>query len=77
MYLTSNDVESRFFGFLEEQFGRREEYEIQISKKDISTAIGATPETLSRLIQRLTSAGVIEWAGKRLRVGEANWDRDL
>jgi CRP/FNR family transcriptional regulator, dissimilatory nitrate respiration regulator len=74
MYLTSNDVESRFLGFLDEQYGREGSYTIQISKKDIATAIGATPETLSRLIQRLTAAGLISWQGKRLTVDESCWD---
>ncbi len=74
MYLTSNDVESRFFGFLAEQYGRGGEYTMQISKKDISTAIGATPETLSRLIQRLTADGLIVWQGKRLSVEESVWE---
>ncbi len=68
MYLTSNDAESRFFSFLVEQYGGSGDYEIGISKKDISTAIGVTPETLSRLIQRLGKSGIIEWEGKRLRV---------
>ncbi|MBT3271678.1 MAG: Crp/Fnr family transcriptional regulator [Spirochaetales bacterium] len=74
MYLTSHDVEARFFGFLEEQFGRQSEYLIALSKKDISTAIGATPETLSRLIQRLTLENLIMWKGKKLQVDEACWD---
>lgn len=74
MYLATNDVESRFLGFLDEQYGRGGSYTIQISKKDISTAIGATPETLSRLIQRLTSAGLISWKGKRLTVDESCWE---
>ena len=73
MYLTSHDVETRFFGFLEEQFGRKVEYDINLSKKDISTAIGASPETLSRLIQRLTSIGAIRWKGKVLEVDESSW----
>ena len=68
VYLTSSDVENRFFRFLSEQYGTSGEYEIKISKKDIATAIGATPETLSRLIHRLSSSGLIEWNGARLRV---------
>ena len=74
MYLTSRDVESRFFGFLDEQYGRRKEYQIDISKKDISLSIGATPETLSRLIQRLSASGLITWEGKRLRVDDSCWE---
>jgi CRP/FNR family transcriptional regulator len=68
MYLTSNDVESRFFRFLVEQYGDSGVYDITISKKDIATAIGATPETLSRLIHRLSESGRIDWKNTRLRV---------
>ncbi len=68
MYLTSSDVENRFFKFITEQYGESGEYEIGISKKDIATAISATPETLSRLIHRLTESGHIEWKGARLKV---------
>ena len=68
MYLTSSDVEARFFGFLAEQYGLSGNFEINISKKDIATAIGATPETLSRLIHRLSSSGLIEWVGSSLKV---------
>ena len=35
---------------------------------DIAAAIGATPETLSRLILRLTQEGRIDWQGKTLKV---------
>jgi CRP/FNR family transcriptional regulator len=68
MYLTSNDVESRFYRFLIDQYGDSGEYEIGISKKDIATAIGATPETLSRMIHRLSESGLIDWRGTRLWV---------
>lgn len=74
MYLTSRDVESRFFGFLVEQYGRKGVYEIDITKRDISLSIGATPETLSRLIHRLTGEGLIAWTGKRLTIEESCWD---
>ncbi len=76
MYLTSLDVENRFFRFLVEQYGGSGEYDIKISKKDIATAIGATPETFSRLIHRLGESGLIEWKGARLRV-DASCLKDL
>ena len=66
MYLTSSDAESRFFSFLIEQYGQTGKYRIGISKRDIATAIGVTPETLSRLIHRLTGSGIMEWTGERL-----------
>ncbi len=72
MYLTSSDAENRFFSFLIEHYGVSEEYEIGMSKRDISTAIGVTPETLSRLLNRLTQAKIIDWSGKRLKVDAAH-----
>ncbi len=53
LYLTAHDVEERFFLFLMEQYGRKPEYTITLSKKDIAAAIGTNPETLSRLLLRL------------------------
>jgi CRP-like cAMP-binding protein len=58
-YLTSYDVEERFVRFLEEQYGRKQEYRLLIAKKDIAQAIGATSETFSRLIKRMQKEGKI------------------
>ncbi|MRR34920.1 Crp/Fnr family transcriptional regulator [bacterium] len=68
VYLTSFDVEERFFRFLIEHHGIRSEYSIDMSKKDIASAIGTIPETMSRLIDRLRGRGIIAWEGKLLRV---------
>ena len=70
--LTSRDVEERFFAFLEEQYGRREHYTIPMSKKDVAAAIGTIPETFSRLLQRLKSAG-LRWEGNELSLGKGFW----
>ncbi len=75
MYLTSNDAESRFLHFLNEQYGNSGTYTIQISKRDISTAIGVTPETLSRLIHRLSDRGILHWSGEHLQVDPAYLNR--
>lgn len=73
-YLSSFDVEERFFRFLLERFGQRESYEIAISKRDIATAIGTVPETLSRLIARLKSQGDIAgWDGNQLILKRGFW----
>jgi CRP/FNR family transcriptional regulator len=69
-YLTSYDVEQRFFVFLEEQYGAATEIDMNLSKKDIASAIGATPETFSRLIRRLSREGTIRWEGKSLVLKE-------
>jgi CRP/FNR family transcriptional regulator len=65
--LTLDDVETRFFAFLNEHYGDAPDIEVDISKKDLAAAIGATPESLSRLIARLTRDGAIEWSGKTVR----------
>jgi CRP-like cAMP-binding protein len=71
IYLTSFDVEERFFRFLIEHYGIHEEYTLDLSKKDIASAIGTIPETLSRLFDRLRNREIIAWKGPLLTV-----DRD-
>ncbi len=65
--LTLHDVETRFFAFLDEHYGDAAEVELDISKKDLAAAISTTPESLSRLINRLSHEGAIEWTGRKLR----------
>ena len=73
-YLSSFDVEERFFRFLLERFGQRESYEITIPKRDIATAIGTVPETLSRLIARLKAQGDITgWDGSVMTLRPGFW----
>jgi len=71
MYLTSNDAENRFFRFVLDQYGNAGEYTIGLSKKAISTAIGVTPETLSRLVHRLSDSDVLDWTGDHLNISRA------
>lgn len=68
MYLTSYDVEERFFQFLMERYGKQELYKIDMAKKDIASAIGTIPETFSRLILRLRNLGVLQWEENTLKV---------
>jgi CRP/FNR family transcriptional regulator len=75
--LTSFDIEERFFKYLLENYGRKYQYEILISKKDFSHAIGTIPETFSRLIQRLTRRGVIKWDKKNLSIKQDFWDDEF
>lgn len=65
-YLTIHDVEDRLFNFLKEQFGDKAEITLSISKKDVAAAVGTTPETLSRLILRLTKENILSWNGKKI-----------
>lgn len=71
--LTTRDVEQRFFTFLRSQYGEKEVIHTPLSKKDIAAAIGTTPESLSRLIQRLSEDKVIDWQGKEIRMLADPW----
>lgn len=73
-YLTTFDVEQRFFLFINERYGRHSSYKIELPKKDISAAIGTIPETFSRLIQRLKQQGLLEWEGSDLKVSPQVWE---
>lgn len=70
LYLTSYDVEERFFHFLLERYGPSGLYTVDMAKKDIASAIGTIPETLSRLILRLRKLGVVQWEGRTLKVNK-------
>jgi len=70
-FLTTHDVEDRLFMFLEEQYGKKERIVSSLSKKDVAAAIGATPETLSRLLLRLKNEGKVDWTGSDLHI---NWN---
>ena len=72
--LTSMDVEERFREFLREHYGEKEAITPDLSKKDIASAIGATPETFSRLLQKLEKRGDFKWDGKTIRPAPAFWD---
>jgi CRP-like cAMP-binding protein len=68
LYLTTYAVEERFFRFLLEHYGTGGVYRVDMAKKDIASAIGTIPETLSRLINRLKGLGVLLWEGNTLTV---------
>ncbi len=72
-YLTLFDVEDRFFEFLLERYGEKNEYAVSLSKKAIAAEIGTTPETLSRLVQRLESAKELSWKGRTIRLRRTRW----
>lgn len=71
--LTTKDVEYRFFTFLRNQYGEKELIHTPLSKKDIAAAIGTTPESLSRLILRLTGDEIIDWKGKEIKILTNPW----
>jgi len=73
LFLAGHDVEERFFYFLEEQYGRKGEYHIPMSKKDMAAAIGTIPETFSRLLLRLKQERKLRWEGENLYLAEDFW----
>jgi CRP-like cAMP-binding protein len=66
-YLTTYDLEERFFRFLDDQYGQKQEIRNVIAKKDLAAAIGATPESLSRMVRRLTDQGRVSWKGNTIQ----------
>lgn len=66
--LTTRDVEERLLMFLTEQLKGRTAAALELSKKDVAAAIGTTPETLSRLIQRLEESGTLSWQGRTVQM---------
>lgn len=72
--LVAYDIEERFFLFLRDHYGENYKISPGISKKDIAAAIGATPESLSRLILRLQKRKVLTWKGKEIKIAPGFWD---
>jgi CRP-like cAMP-binding protein len=71
--LTSQDVEQRLRAFLIEQYGERSQINVEINKKQLAAAIGATPETLSRLLQDLKLRKALLWKQGVITVADAFW----
>jgi len=71
--LSALDAEQRFFHFLRDQYGERDEYSIDLTKREVAAAIDALPETLSRLLLKLKEVGTIRWEGDILRVRAGFW----
>ena len=73
--LSTQSVEERFFQFLREQYGTAEQMVIGISRKALAAAIGATPETLSRLLRRLQTVGDLACKGRTWKLRPGFWER--
>lgn len=71
--LTTVDVETRFVHFLQEKFGKAPSIVIPFAKKEIAAAIGATPETFSRMILKLKKQKLLLWTGKTLKMSPQFW----
>jgi CRP/FNR family transcriptional regulator len=72
--LTSMDVEARFVEFLREHYGEKTEITPDLPKKDIASAIGTTPETFSRLLQKLEKRGGFSWKDKTIQIKPVFWE---
>jgi CRP/FNR family transcriptional regulator len=73
LYLTAYDLEERFFRYLSDQYGRKYEYHLNLSKRDMASNIGTIPETFSRLLSRLEREGKIVWNNKVLTLKKGLW----
>jgi len=71
---TAYDVEERFVRFLIEHYGKKDEYRILLSKKDVASAIGTIPETLSRLLNRMQRDGKVSVDGKTIKMKPGFWN---
>lgn len=65
------NVEERLFRFLQSQYGMNEQISMDLQKREVARYIGTTPETLSRLLNRLSGRGVIRWKKGEVQV---NWE---
>jgi CRP-like cAMP-binding protein len=74
--LTSQDVGQRLRAFLLEQYGEREQIRAEINKKQLAAAIGATPETLSRLLQELKRRKCLTWKQGTITIAPAFWKEE-
>ncbi len=74
--LTSQDVEQRLRAFLIEQYGAKEQIHAEINKKQLAAAIGATPETLSRLLQDLKLRKALMWKQGIITVAPKFWEEE-
>jgi CRP/FNR family transcriptional regulator len=77
LYLSAYDVEERFFRFLSERYGKEETYHISLTKKEIASAIGTIPETLSRLLGRLKARGILEWDDTTISLRRDFWNDNV
>ncbi|MDZ7413163.1 MAG: Crp/Fnr family transcriptional regulator [candidate division KSB1 bacterium] len=72
---SSADAEERLWCFIEEHFGRVTRVLSPLSKKTVAAAIGATPETLSRLLLKLRKEGKLRWERRVVEIDPRVWEQ--
>jgi CRP/FNR family transcriptional regulator len=70
-HLTLHDAEERLRLFIRQQYGRSGQVFANMSKKDMASAIGAAPETFSRLLQRLNKEDKLSWVGGAIKISDS------
>ncbi|MBL8028943.1 MAG: Crp/Fnr family transcriptional regulator [Fibrobacteres bacterium] len=65
--LTSLTVEERFVKYIHSLEEKGGEYIMPISKKEIASALGTNPETISRVLSSLKEKGLISTEGRKIR----------
>lgn len=70
MQLTSHSADQRLVAFLREQCGGAASVTLPLSKKSVATAIGVTPEHLSRMLGSFARRGVLRWQGRTIEWGK-------
>jgi len=69
--LTSHSADQRLIAFLREQGGAARSVTLPLSKKSVATAIGVTPEHLSRLLGGCARRGILRWCGRTITWGDS------
>jgi CRP/FNR family transcriptional regulator len=73
--LVAAQVEERFVSFLRQHYGPSDVIPVNMTKRDIASSIGATPETFSRMLTRLKDQGKLDWKKGALRLDPEVWKR--
>ena len=63
--------------YLSEQNKGSKDFELTITKAQLASLLGTIPETLSRILGRLSSQGLIETDARRVRILKKEALRDL
>jgi CRP-like cAMP-binding protein len=68
---------SAYLLYLSEHSGNATDIELDIAKGQLASLLGTIPETLSRILAKMTSQGLIEVDGRKIRLTDRNSIEDL